>query len=86
MESKWTGLRALREKIQPIPGYEERETGRLEAEVADWKLCLAGNPASEKWKLLRVELTNKESALLNKKRRFAGRTPQMESWADPLPG
>lgn len=86
MESKWTGLRAIREAILPGPRGGEAEATRKEEKIADLKLCLAGDPTSKRWKLLEIELTNKEADLLHLKRRLAGRTPQMESWADPLPG
>jgi hypothetical protein len=85
MKQEWVGIRAMREFIVDKPGLEVQLADKLESEIADWKLCLAGNPASEKWKLLEIELTNKEVELLHRRRRIAGRTPQMESWADPLP-
>lgn len=86
MESKWTGLKAIRENIKPTPGYAEQDATRLEQEVHDMERCLAGDPTSTRWKALNVELTNKKAQLLHKKRRLAGRTPEMDSWADPLPG
>ena len=67
-------------------GTYQIQADSLERTVADLKLCLAGNPASKRWQELNVELTNKETQLLFMKRRLAHRTPQMESWADPLPG
>ena len=84
MQEKFTGLRAIREKIRPGPGTQEVAAARKEAEIEDLKLCLTGNPASERWKLLKIELTNKEAELLNIKRRLAGRTPKMQNWNDPL--
>jgi len=63
-----------------------RSADRLEQDIADLELCLAGNSRSKKWQEIKVILTNKKQELLHMKRRLAGRTPQMESWADPLPG
>ena len=86
MEEHFTGLRAIRDKIRPGPGTQEAAAARKQAEIDDLKLCLTGNPASERWQLLKMELANKDQELLCMKRRLAGRTPMMESWADPLPG
>jgi hypothetical protein len=86
MQQHFVGLRAIREKIQPTPALAQQEADRLEAEIADLKRCLAGDSTSDRWKLLKIELTNKEDELLHRKRRLAGRNPNMESWADPLPG
>jgi len=86
MEAKWVGLRAERELIQPGPGGEEKGIIRLEEKVYDLERCLAGDRTSTRWQELNVELTNNKQELLHKKRRFAGRTPQMKSWEDPLPG
>ena len=85
MNEQFAGIRAIRETILPGPRQKEAEAARKEEVIADLKLCLDGNPASKRWQLLKVELTNKEAELLNLKRYLAGRTPQMESWADPLP-
>lgn len=84
MEEHFTGLRAIRDKIRPGPGTQEAAAARKQAEIDDLKLCLTGNPASERWQLLKMELNNKEAELLNIKRRLAGRMPQMASWAEPL--
>ena len=85
MNEQFTGLRAIREAIIPGPRAGQEEATRKEEEIDDLKLCLAGNPASKRWKTIKIELTNKEQNLLHLKRRLAGRTPEMESWADPLP-
>jgi len=85
MESKWTGLRAEREKIQPGLGAAEEQVLRLERVVFDLERCLKGDATSIRWQELNGELTNKKEQLLHMRRRLAGRTPQMESWADPLP-
>jgi len=85
MIKQFTGLRAIREAIIPGPSTRQQEATRKEEEIADLKLCLAGNPASKRWQSLKMELTNKEQTLLHLKRYLAGRTPEMESWADPLP-
>jgi len=86
MESKWTGLRAIREKIQPEVTGVAAIAIRLEHKIADWERALAGDRSSEKHQELTVELNNLKEQLLHMKRRLVGRTPQMESWADPLPG
>jgi hypothetical protein len=86
MESKWTGLREIRENIQPGLSSGEESALRLEQEVHDIERCLAGDPTSNLWQDLSVKLTNKKEQLLHMKRRLAGRTPQMESWEYPLPG
>ena len=86
MREEFTGLRAIREQIKPGPGARELEALRLEQEVHDLERCLAGDATSTRWIELNVELTNKKETLLHMKRRLLGRTPQMESWADPLPG
>ena len=86
MESKWTGLREIRERIQPGLGSEDEKALRLEQAISDLDRCLKGDATSERWQELNIELTNKKGDLLHMKRRLAGRTPQMESWADPLPG
>jgi len=85
MEHEWTGLRAEREQIQQKPGSEELAIIRLERGAQDLERCLTGDATSIRWQQLKVELTNKKQELLHMKRRFAGRTPSMESWADPLP-
>jgi hypothetical protein len=71
---------------EPPPTGAKKEAIDLEERVNDLELCLKGNPTSKRWQELNAELTNKKGELLNKKRYLAGRTPQMESWADPLPG
>jgi len=71
--------------VDPPKGMEEKII-RLEKGVLDLQECLAGNSKSERWQKIKIELTNLEGTLLITKRRAAGRTPQMESWADPLPG
>ena len=63
-----------------------RSADRLEQDISDLELCLAGNGRSKKWQEINIILTNKKRELLYMKRRLAGRTPQMNSWADPLPG
>jgi hypothetical protein len=70
----------------PPPTGAKAEAVHLEAKVNDLELCLKGNPQSKRWQELNVELTNKKQELLFMKRRLAGRTPQMKSWAGPLPG
>jgi hypothetical protein len=84
MESKWSGLRAIREQIQPGPSFREKEVARLAEDVNDIKQTLAGVPGTKHRQALELELTKAEGNLLNKRRRLAGRNPQMESWADPL--
>lgn len=85
MQEKFTGLRVTREKIQPKPEHFEQDVLRLEQGVYDLERCLAGDSTSKRWQELNVDLTNEKQKLLHMKRRLAGRTPQMESWADPLP-
>ena len=86
MREEFTGLRKIRESIQPEPSGYERAAINLEKRISDLQKCLAGDSTSERWKELNIELTNKKQELLSMKRRLAGRTPQMASWADPLPG
>lgn len=74
------------ESYVPSPTGVAGQIAHLEERVNDLELCLKGNPASKRWKELNVELTGKKMTLLHMKRRLAGRTPQMESWNDPLPG
>lgn len=85
MESKWIGLRAIRETIQPKPGIREQDVLRSDQKFHDLERCLAGDPTSKRWQEINVELTNEKQRLLNMKRRLAGKTPQMDSWGDPLP-
>jgi len=84
MESKWCGLRAEREKIKPEPPAIPRLVALLENEIADWERALAGDRRSAKHQELTIQLQNMKDKLLHMKRRMAGRTPQMKSWADPL--
>lgn len=63
----------------------QKNIERLEAQIIDLEQCLAGNPKSTKWQEINIHLTNIKGQLLNEKRRFAGRNPNMKSWADPLP-
>jgi hypothetical protein len=86
MEEEFTGLKKIRETIPPGPSPRERDATYLEEEISDLQKCLAGDSTSKRWKDLNIELTNKKSELLYMKRRLAGRTPLMASWADPLPG
>ena len=86
MGEEFTGLRKIRETLPQGPSPREREATSLEEEISDLQKCLAGDSTSERWKSLNIELTNKKSELLHMKRRLAGRTPLMASWADPLPG
>lgn len=76
--------RTYDESYVPSPTGVAGQVAHLEEGVNDLELCLKGNPASKRWQELNVELTNKERELLHMRRRLAGRTPQMESWADPL--
>lgn len=84
MRETFTGLRAIRENIQPEPSTGERMDAILEEEVNDIEQCLAGNPASKRWQKISVELANKKQELLFSRRRHAGRQPSMDSWNDPL--
>jgi len=70
--------------VEPPSGYEA-QANKLEEVVNDLEQCLKGNATSKRWQELNVELTNKKGTLLMMRRRLAGRTPQMESWEDPLP-
>jgi hypothetical protein len=74
------------ESYVPPPTGEAKQAADLEKRINDLELCLKGNPISKRWQGLNVELTNKKQELLFMKRRLAGRTPNMKSWADPLPG
>lgn len=74
------------ESYVPPPTGEAATAVFLQEKIADIELCMKGNPASKRWQKLNIELTNKKGELLYIKRRLAGRTPQMKSWADPLPG
>jgi len=71
--------------VEPPSGYEA-QVNKLEEGVNDLEQCLKGNATSKRWQELNVELTNRKGTLLIMRRRLAGRTPQMESWEDPLPG
>lgn len=73
------------ESYVPSPTGVAGQVAHLEERINDLELCLKGNPASKRWQELNVELTNKKQEFLFMKRRLAGRTPEMESWADPLP-
>ena len=84
MEEKWCGLRAIRENIQPEVTGVAADAIRLEQRIADWERALAGDRRSEKHQELTVQLNNLKEQLLHMRRRLAGRTPQMASWADPL--
>ena len=86
MQEEFAGLKKAREAIPQGPSPQERAATYLEEEISDLQKCLAGDSTSERWKSLNIELTNKKSELLHMKRRLAGRTPLMASWADPLPG
>jgi len=70
--------------VEP-PSAFEAQANKLEERVNDLEQCLKGDPTSKRWQELNVELTNKKETLLMMRRRLAGRTPQMESWEDPLP-
>ena len=84
MREQFCGLRAIRAEIKPGPRSGEESAIRLEQEVHDMERCLAGDPTSNLWQKLNVQLTSKKQTLLHTKRRLAGRTPQMDSWEDPL--
>jgi len=71
---------------EPPPTGARAQALYLEQRISDLERCLTGDATSKRWQELNVELTNKKSELLHMKRRLAGRTPQMKSWADPLPG
>jgi len=86
MKQEFTGVRATREKILPGPSTEERKRNALQEKISDLEKCLKGDSTSKRWQDIHVELTNDKQALLYLKRRLAGRTPLMDSWADPLPG
>lgn len=76
---------ARQANVPPLEGVAA-EAALKEERVKDLEMCLAGNSKSKRWQNLHVELTNKKQELLFIKRRLAGRTPEMESWEDPLPG
>ena len=86
MEEEFAGLKKVRETIPQGPSTQEKLATYLEEEISDLQKCLAGDSTSQRWKSLNIELTNKRSELLYMKRKLAGRTPLMASWADPLPG
>jgi len=86
MQEEFTGVKKIRETIPPGPSTQEKLATHLEEEISDLQKCLAGDSTSKRWKDLNIELTNKKAELLYMKRRLAGRTPLMASWADPLPG
>ena len=86
MEEHFTGLRAIREKIKPGLSTVERQAASLAEDILDIKQTLQGGILTKHRQALELELTIKEGELLNIRRRLAGRTPQMASWADPLPG
>jgi len=85
MIERFTGLRAIREALPREPHIAEIQADQKQAAIDDLKKCLSGDSSSKRWQFLKMELTNKEFELLMIKRRFTGRTPDMESWADPLP-
>jgi len=66
------------------PSGVKAQAIQLDERVNDLERCLRGDQTSKRWQELNVELTNKKQELLFMKRRLAGRTPQMASWADPL--
>jgi len=76
---------ARRAYVEPPSGYEA-QANKLEEALNDLEQCLKGNATSKRWQELNVELTNKKGTLLMMRKRLAGRTPQMESWEDPLHG
>jgi len=84
MESKWTGLRKLRESIKPEVTGVAADAIHLEHKIADWERALAGDRSSEKHQQTTIELNGMKQDLLFMRRRLAGRTPQMQSWNDPL--
>ena len=84
MEEKWCGLRAERQKIKPGPGAVERDVILLQNKIADWERCLDGDRRSAKHQEMTVQLNDMKQDLLHMRRRLAGRTPSMKSWADPL--
>jgi len=69
----------------PPPTGIANDAVNLEVKISDIERCLKGDATSKRWQELNMELTNKKQELLYMKRHLAGRTPQMESWADPLP-
>jgi uncharacterized coiled-coil protein SlyX len=63
MKEHFTGLRAIRETIQPGPSSRDKEIALLEEKIQDLEMCLAGNPASKRWQELNVILTNTKHTL-----------------------
>lgn len=75
-----------REALPRAPTGYELQVASLKSKITDLELCLKGNPTSKRWQEINVEINKLKGTLLDMRRRLAGRTPQMESWADPLPG
>ena len=71
MEEHFTGLRAIREKIQPGPSWQDKEISRLEEKIQDLEMCLAGNPASKAWQDLNLRLTDTKHTLQTIRNRIA---------------
>jgi hypothetical protein len=65
MESKWTGLRAIREEIPPSQGAGEMHLDVLEKRIIDLRKTLTGDTSATRWKELKAELTNREESLRN---------------------
>ena len=74
-----------RQALIPPPRAYAAEAITVEKKINDLELCLKGNPISKRWQEINVEMNRLKDTLLTMKRKLAGRTPQMKSWADPLP-
>lgn len=83
IETPYWRLKKPEPIVSPPTGMAKQEF-ELEHTVSDLEACLRGDATSKRWQELNRELTNKKQELLHVKRRLAGRTPQMASWADPL--
>jgi len=63
MKEYFTGLRAIREQIQPGPSSRDKQIALLEEKIRDLEMCLAGNPASKEWQKINIILTNTKHGL-----------------------
>jgi hypothetical protein len=71
MNGKFGNLRTLRENIPPGPSARDKEIALLEEKIQDLEMCLAGNPASKKWRELNIILANTKHTLQTIRNRIA---------------